>query len=101
MNIQKLYDALDTDEMNSSLGIICAELENQGYIVSINDRKVSSQDFFNEGQEDLEEELFSIKMSLYRSENIEQEFVIEFTEYHDFVIRRMQYIVLDSIRSFT
>ena len=88
MNIQKLYDALAADEMNSSLGIICAELENQGYVVSINDRKVSSQEFFNEGQKDLEEELFPIKMSLYRSENLEQEFVIEFTEYHNFVIKK-------------
>ncbi len=88
MNIQKLYDALDADEMNSSLGIICAELESQGYVVMINDRKVSSEEFFDGGHKDLEQEFVPIKMSLYRTENLEQEFMIEFIEYHDFVIKK-------------
>ena len=67
MNIQKLYAALDADEMNSSLGIICAELENQGYVVRINDRMVSSEEFFNGGQKDLEKEFVPVKLSLYDS----------------------------------
>ncbi|HTY11482.1 MAG TPA: hypothetical protein VMF88_10460 [Bacteroidota bacterium] len=88
MNIQKLYDALDADEMNSSLGIICAELESQGYAVMINDGEVRSEEFFDGEHKDLEQEFIPIKMSLYRAENFEQQFVIEFTEYHDFVIKK-------------
>ena len=88
MNIQKLYAALDADEMNSSLGIICGELESQGYVVMINDKKVSSEEFFDGENKDLEQEFIPIKMSLYRTDTLEQEFVIEFNEYHDFVIKK-------------
>ena len=46
MNIQKIFDALKEDEMNSALGIICAELENQGYGITIQDIKVTAKEIF-------------------------------------------------------
>ena len=46
MNIQKIFDALHEDEMNSALGIICAELENQGYDVTIEDIKITAEEIF-------------------------------------------------------
>lgn len=88
MNVQNVYTALEAEDMNSALGIICTELERQGYVVRINDKLVSSQEFFEGSHEDLEQEFLPIKVSLYREENFEQAFVIEFTEYHDFVIKK-------------
>jgi hypothetical protein len=90
MNVQKIYKALDADEMNSALGIICGELERQGYVVKINDTFVASEEFFDGRHEDLEQEFIPLKMALYRDNVLDQEFTMEFTEYHDFVIRRNQ-----------
>ncbi len=33
MNVQRIFDMLQEDQNNTALGIICAELEKQGYKV--------------------------------------------------------------------
>ncbi len=42
MNIEKIFSALAEDEMNSALGIICSELESQGYKIEIEGIEVTS-----------------------------------------------------------
>ena len=46
MNIQKIFDALEEDNMNSAIGIICAELENQEYDIAIEDIQVTAEEIF-------------------------------------------------------
>ena len=46
MNIEKIFSALKEDEMNSALGIICSELESQGYKIEIEGIEVTSDEVF-------------------------------------------------------
>jgi hypothetical protein len=47
MNIQKVFEALDEDQDNSAIGIICAALERQGYKVRIERMGVALRDIFD------------------------------------------------------
>ena len=87
MNIQKIHKALDEDQDNSALGIICNQLEEQGYGVNIDGKPVSSRGFFNGEYSEIEKKLGSLRLSLIKRNNLEQEFVIEFTDFHKFVIK--------------
>lgn len=88
MNIQKIFEALDEDEMNSGLGIITAELENQGYTVKINDQDVTSDQFFEGELDELEMGSTKFNLTLFKNAAVEQKFSVEFTEFHDVVLRR-------------
>lgn len=87
MNVQKIFEALEQDSQNSALGIICGELEAQGYEVSINGRKVRSEGFFEGEYIELEENLNDLIFSLSKLGNIEQRFAVVFTEYHEIAIK--------------
>jgi hypothetical protein len=43
MNVQMIFQALNGDQDNSALGIICRELKSQGYTVMIDGVKVTSE----------------------------------------------------------
>lgn len=86
MNIKNIFVALKNDEDNSALGIIVGELENQGYKVKLNDREVSSEGIFNEEYSELEE-LQELTITLRKDDVVEQEFMIEFVEFHEFIIK--------------
>lgn len=88
MNIQKIYKALNEDEDNSAIGIILSEMENQGYSVLVNDVPITGEAVFNGDKEDIEA-LNEMKISLLKTEKIEQEFYIEFVEFHDFIIKNI------------
>ncbi len=49
MNVQKIFDMLREDQDNTSLGIICAELEEQGYKFRIDGKDVNSAEIFDGG----------------------------------------------------
>lgn len=87
MNIEKIYTALSKDEMNSALGIICAELESQGYEVEIEDIKVTADEIFKNKVPSLEEVAEPLNFKLYKSGNIEQKFSISFTDFHKVVFQ--------------
>ena len=87
MNIEKVFDSLNNDEMNSSLGIICSDLEQQGYNVRINDIEVSSHEFFDGRLESLEQSSDAFNIALYKNGNLEQEFSIHFTDYHEIILK--------------
>jgi len=86
MNIQKTFDALKEDMDNSALGLICNEFENQGYQVRVNNNNVTSSEIFD-GKFDNLEKLGSITISLLIDNHIDQEFIIEFVEFHDIIIK--------------
>ena len=95
MNVQKIFQALNEDEQNSALGIICRELEKQGYDVSIDGVKVTSEGFFNGEHEEIEKKngplnVFLMKASAVQKIKFEQEFCIEFTDFHKFIIKQKQ-----------
>jgi len=88
MNVQKIYHALSADDDNSALGIICGELENQGYSVIIDGIQVTSEDFFNGKYTAIEEKIGPYHIALNKNGEAEQAFSIEFTDYHEFIIKQ-------------
>jgi hypothetical protein len=88
MNVQRIFDALKEDQENTAVGIICAELEEQGYKVRIDGRDVTSADVYDGRHEDLEDKLGPLSVDLYRNDSLEQEFSIEFLESHEIAIER-------------
>jgi hypothetical protein len=88
MNVQKIFDMLQEDQENTALGIICAELEEQGYKVQIDGRDISSADVYDGGQKDLEEKLGPLNVGLFKDGSLEQEFSLEFIDDREVVIER-------------
>ena len=88
MNVQKIFNALEVDEMNSALGIICAELENQGYDIAIEDINVTSKEIFENKIPALEEVPSPLNLILYKGGKEEQKFTIDFVDYHEVVIKK-------------
>jgi len=88
MNIQKIFDALDEDSQNSGLGIICSELERQGYAVSIENTPVTSEGFFENLFPELENKLGIMTFLLHKDNELVQKFEIEFIDYHEVLLRK-------------
>ena len=82
MNVQTIFDALDEDMGNFALGVICGELERQGYEIAINGQSVTSDGFFNDELNEIEIQMQPLNVSLYKKATLEQEFSIEFFDYH-------------------
>ena len=87
MNIEKVFETLEIDQMNSSLGIICSELESQGYEVEIEDIKVTSEEIFENKVPSLEEVPSALNIKLFRNGKEEQKFSITFTDFHKVVFQ--------------
>jgi hypothetical protein len=88
MNVQKIFDALKEDEMNSALGIICAELEDQGYDIIIEGIKVTAEEIYENKFPSLEEVAEPLNITLSKEGNEEQKFAIDFMNYHEVIIKR-------------
>jgi hypothetical protein len=87
MNVERIFEALKKDQMNSALGIICFELESQGYEVEIEDIKVDSEDIFENKVPSLEEVAEPLKFKLYKNGALEQKFSINFVDFHKVVFQ--------------
>lgn len=88
MNVQKIFDMLREDVESTALGIICAELEEQGYKVWVDGREVNSADINDGRHKDLEDKLGPLNLALYKDGSLEQEFSLEFLDDHEAVIER-------------
>ena len=88
MNIEKLFNAVSDDEMNSSLGLICLELENQGYQIKIEGIEVTSDEIFNGKAEYLELLPDKYIFEIVKESGTKQKFVIRFIDYHNFILER-------------
>ncbi len=82
MNIEKIFLALSEDEMNSALGIICSELESQGYKIEIEGMEITSDEIFENKFTSLEVVNESLNINLFKEGKSEQKFSITFTNYH-------------------
>ena len=87
MNIQLIFDALSNDMDNSALGIVCSELEAQGYRVALNGVGVDSNGIFDGNHQNIENIVGPITVSLFKESRLEQEFSIEFIDYHEAIIK--------------
>jgi len=87
MNVQKIFEALEEDNQNSALGIICSELEAQGYAVSINKVPVSSAGFYDDQHSEIEKKVGELEFALFMKGSLEQEFTVEFIGVHEIVIK--------------
>jgi len=88
MNIQKIFEALKEDEQNSALGIICGELESQGYTVAIDGVPVTSSGFYNSEFPHIEKKMEMLDIAIFKGGDIEQEFSLEFIDFHEIVLKR-------------
>ena len=88
MNVQKIFNVLQENQDNTVLGIICAELEEQGYTVQVDGRNVNSADIFDGRHKDLEDKLGPLDIALYRDGSLDQEFSLEFVDDREVVIER-------------
>ena len=87
MNIEKVYTALQEDQMNTGLGIVCAEFETQGYEVEIEGLQVTAKEIFGNKFPSLEEVLIPLNIKLLKNGISEQQFSIEFVDYHKIIFR--------------
>ncbi|MBE7476015.1 MAG: hypothetical protein B6D44_00300 [Ignavibacteriales bacterium UTCHB2] len=84
MNIKKIYDAVNGDEMNSPLPSIVSELEQQGYKVKIEGVEVTAVDMPDNLLDDLEKATNEFEIELLKDNQGEQKFKLVFTGYHKF-----------------
>ncbi len=84
MNIQKIFNAVGEEEMNSPLPSIIYELENQGYKVKLEGLGVTAVDLEDKLFEDLERAVNNFQIELINNNEPEQKFNLVFTDYHKF-----------------
>ena len=84
MNIDKIYKAVEADEMNSPLITICSELKKQGYNIKIEGVEIESLDRDLELFEDFECVTNEFEIELKKDSIIEKKFKLVFTGYHEF-----------------
>ena len=89
LNIEKIFNALEKDEMNSALRIICYEFEQQGYSVKINGYNVKAEDIDEEKFPFLEYSKNPLGITLIKDSIIEQKFAINFVDYHNINISKI------------
>lgn len=87
MNIEKVFLAVEEDEMNSPLPTIVHELENQGYNVKLEGIEVTANDLDADLFVDLEKATNEFEIELMKDDEIIQKFKLVFTEYHKFHIQ--------------
>ena len=86
MNIQKLYEAVDGDEMNSPLLTVCYELMKQGYKIKIEGAEFTKDETLANLFTDLEQATNEFNVEIFKAGLI-QRFNLIFTEYHKFNIQ--------------
>jgi len=88
MNIEKLFDAVLNDDMNSALGLICLELERQGYSIKIQDIEVTSEELFSGKSEYLEQYPGIYIFEIINELGDKQKFAVKFLDYHKFSLEK-------------
>jgi len=84
MNIQKIFNSVDSDEMNSPLVSIIWELQQQGYVVKLEGVTVTADDMEDELFEDLVKATNEYEIEIIKSSASSQKFRLVFTDYHKF-----------------
>lgn len=84
MNIQKIFEAVEADEMNSPLHSIIYELEKQNYMVRLEGLDVTAEEMEARLFEDLERATNEFEIEIISNSEPAQKFKIVFTDYHKF-----------------
>jgi len=84
MNIQKIFNAVDEDDMNSPLISVCNEFEKQGYKVKIEEVEVTSDEVDTGLFSDLERYSTDINFEILKAGESAQKFKLVYTDYHKF-----------------
>ncbi|MBX3007650.1 MAG: hypothetical protein KF816_06435 [Melioribacteraceae bacterium] len=90
MDFNKIKIALAEDEMNSGLGIIVHELENEGYTVEVNGQKVTSDGIFEGNFEELEKENELIFV-LFQSNELVEKYKIDFIDFYEIEFKELTF----------
>ncbi|MBE0538413.1 MAG: hypothetical protein IH620_01770 [Ignavibacterium sp.] len=85
MNLEKIYTAVESDEMNSPLITICDELVRQGYKVFVEGFEICNDEMSNNLLNDLEQTTNEFNVEIKKNGLVEN-FKLVFTEYHGFKI---------------
>ena len=88
MDIQKVFEAINADEMNSPLASIVYELEQQNYKVKIEGLEITVSDMEDKLFEDFEKATNEFEIEISKV-HLTQKFKLNFTDYHKFNIRRL------------
>lgn len=84
MNIQKIFEAVEADEMNSPLHSIIYELEKQNYRIKLEGLDVTTEEIETRLFEELERATNEFEIELLRNSETAQKFKVVFTDYHKF-----------------
>ena len=84
MNIEKIFNSVREDEMNSPLPSIIWELEKQGYTIKLEGVDVTAGDMEDKLFEDLERATNEYEIELFKETGSSQRFKLVFTDYHKF-----------------
>ena len=84
MNLEKIYNAVKEDEMNSPLPTIVQELEMQGYKVKLEGLEVTANDLDADLFFDLEKATNEFVFEIEKTGEKNQRFKLVFTDYHEF-----------------
>ncbi len=86
MNLEKIYNAVESDEMNSPLISICDELVKQGYTVLVEGVEICNDEMSNNLLNDLERATSEINFEI-TNKNTTESFKLVFTDYHKFELK--------------
>lgn len=84
MNIEKIFKAVNEDDMNSPLISIVNELEKQCYSVILEGVDVTADELDNNLYSDLEKSVNEFNFEISKNGIVEQIFKLKFLEYHKF-----------------
>jgi hypothetical protein len=84
MDIQKVFNAVTVDEMNSPISSIVYELEQQGYKIKLEGVDVTAGDMEDKMFEDLGRATNEFEIELLKESEGSQKFKLVFTDYHKF-----------------
>lgn len=87
MNIQKIFDSVSGNEMNSPLHSVIWEFEQQGYNVKLEGIDVTADDMESDLFADLEKATNEFTFELFKENIKDQKFKILFYDYHQFSLQ--------------
>lgn len=88
MNLEKICNAVESDEMNSPLISLCDELVKQRYKVFVEGVEICNDEMSNNLLNDLECAMNEINFEI-TNKNTTESFKLVFTDYHKFELKKI------------
>lgn len=84
MNIHKLFEVVETEEMSSPLITIIFGLEQHGYRVKLEGVEVTAENMYDNIFDDFEKATNNFEIEMMKNSEPLQKFLLEFTDFHKF-----------------